>query len=241
MLTLNPAESFPIVRVLKDHSDTDTRYVQAVIRDATMDTLIATVNLDDKGSRRFQKVWKVTYDNAYSQGRYIVITTTVYDDSGYTSKSLNYQEEAETYLVQQRWWPGAYGGGGGTIDYRKLRKIMNEVIASSKSADKLPESVLMGAEKPEDVLDLDKFVEDITNKVTEQISKMSIPEPEKPEIDLSHIEDGLINLAVKIASVPNPQPMDFSGVINAIQELGNELKTISEKQNEKLQSYFENL
>jgi len=212
MLTLNPTESFPIVRVLEDHTDTSTNYVQAVIRDATTDALIDTVSLTDKGNRRFSKVWKVTYDNAFGQGRFIVITTTVYTDSSYTEKNPNYAEKAETYLIQTRWSPTLAGAGSGGIDYREIAKVVAEVLDRKK----LPE-IAAKLETPtvfptEEIL---KGVEKIVGKI-----------PEPIETDLSLVEKGLSGVVKAVESIPKPKDIDFSPIIKELKNLNSKIQDV---------------
>ncbi len=129
MIALNPSEQFPIVRGLTDHTDSATYYVRAVIRNAKTDAILATVNLADQGDgRRFLYTWQVVADSS-GQGLWISITTSVYTDSGYTTKGT-YRDEFETYLVQDRVNPFLLGGGGGGADvnYEKIKKIVQEVI-----------------------------------------------------------------------------------------------------------------
>ena len=124
---LQPQSSFPIVRQIANHLDSDTLYVRAVVRNADGDT-IATVDLEDKGGQRFQRRYRVPVDSS-GQGAYISIITSVYTDAGYTSKSPNYGDEENTYLVFDRVLGGRGGGGGGTsVDLKAIRKIMAEEI-----------------------------------------------------------------------------------------------------------------
>lgn len=123
-MQLQPQEIFTVVRQLHDWSDTDTNYVQAVIRNARTDELLATLNLTDKGSRRFSKTWQVKADPS-GLGFYITITTTVFTDSGYTTKNSNYGEEMNTYLVDER-KRNLGGSGGNDVDYKKIRDIFKE-------------------------------------------------------------------------------------------------------------------
>lgn len=123
---LQPQSSFPIVRQIANHLDTDTYYVRAVVRNADGDA-IATVDLEDKGGQRFQRRWRVPVD-ASGQGSYISIITSVYTDVGYTTKSPNYGDEENTYLVFDR-VRGTGGGGGGGLDTATLRRIVSEELA----------------------------------------------------------------------------------------------------------------
>lgn len=136
-MQLKPREYFTIARGLTDHTDSNTYYVRAVIRNARTDELLDTVNLTDQGNRRFSYPWQVPADTS-GEGFYILITTTVYSDSGYTSKSDLYREEFSTYLVADRMNPNlGVGGGGADIDYKKVRKIIEEELKKLK----LPEQV----------------------------------------------------------------------------------------------------
>src|SRR5437879_1246261 len=99
MLQLEPLELYTIARGLEDHTDSTQYYVQAVIRNAKTDALIATVQLTDQGDQhRYSKAWQVPQDQT-GLGFYLLIETSVYTDSGYTTKSQNYGDKYETYLV----------------------------------------------------------------------------------------------------------------------------------------------
>ena len=77
MIQLRPTETFTIVRVLGDTVDTATYFVQAIIRNSNTGKIIDTINLTDKGNRRFTGNWEVAADVS-GEGFYIDITTTVY-------------------------------------------------------------------------------------------------------------------------------------------------------------------
>ena len=127
-MNLRPGEYFTVVRQLHNHEDVDTNYVRAVIRNARTDELLETLDLTDRGSRRFSEPWQVPADVS-GQGFYISILTTVYTDSGYTTKNPNYGEEMSTYKVYDDALAVASAGGGGDIDYEKVRKILKEVLS----------------------------------------------------------------------------------------------------------------
>src|SRR5438552_2121522 len=131
MLQLNPLEDFTIARGLEDHTDSTTYYVRAVVRNAKTDDAIATVTLDDKGDgHRFTKKWQVPADQT-GLGFYILVMTSVYTDSGYTTKSPNYGDKYETYLVQSRMNPVI---DVPQIDYKGIRKMIQEELDSRKPA-----------------------------------------------------------------------------------------------------------
>ncbi len=85
-LVLQPQKSFTVVRQIANHLDSATYYVRAVIRNAYTDELIETLDLTSRGSQRFSKNWQVPADPS-GEGFYISIVTSVYTDSGYTTKS----------------------------------------------------------------------------------------------------------------------------------------------------------
>src|SRR5688572_8979423 len=111
-MTLQPQAYFTVVRQIANHTDTNTYYVRAVVRNAYTDEIIATLDLTDKTGQRFKKDWHVPGDPS-GQGFYISIVTSVYSDNGYTTKSDSYGDEENTYLVQERVLPLMRGGGGG--------------------------------------------------------------------------------------------------------------------------------
>lgn len=146
-MQLHPLEQFSIVRQIEDHTDVATYYVRAVIRNAKTDAIIQVngnnyLNLTDRGGQRFSQNWLVPADPS-GQGFYVSILTSVYTDSGYTTKSQNYGDKMETYLVQDRInanLGGLGGGGGADIDYTKIRKIVDEVVKQRLEEDiEMPE------------------------------------------------------------------------------------------------------
>ncbi len=217
MPQLSPNESFPVVRVLKDHTDVGTNYVQAVIRDATTDVVLATLNLTDLGNRRFRYVWKVPYDNVFQIGRYIVITTTVYTDSGYTLKSDNYLDEADTYLIQERWSANKiFAAGGHAIDYKELRKIIVEELQKIEQPE-IPEP---------QVIDTESIVSRLMSHVTMhaqgiQADVAKIPAP--PKTDLAPVLASIERIIGALAALPQKHA-DLAPILNEMRSLGNALR-----------------
>jgi hypothetical protein len=121
---------------LEDHTDSTTYYVRAVIRNARTDALIDTLNLTDNGSRRFTKSWLAPADPT-GLGLDILVTYTVYTDSGYTTKAENYGERFDEHTVLTRIQHG--GGGGADVDYKKVRKIIQEELAGLPKPLPFPE------------------------------------------------------------------------------------------------------
>jgi len=133
MLQINPASTFPITRIITNHLETDTLYVRAVIKDAVNDTILETVDLDDKGSYYYRTNWKVVWDNVMARGRYITITTSVYTTNSYTTKSPNYGDELQIYVVQERWDSSKIiGGGYNGITTKDVEKVIKKEIDKLK-------------------------------------------------------------------------------------------------------------
>ena len=130
---LQPQVEFPIVRQIGNHLDSTTYYVRAVVRNAAGAT-IDTVDLDAKGDQRYQTSWRVPADPS-GQGAYISIVTSVYTDAGYTTKSPDYSDEENTYLIFDRVMPAMRGGGG--IDARTVRRIMQEELGKLPEPEKI--------------------------------------------------------------------------------------------------------
>lgn len=220
MLVLNPAENFPIVRVLQDHTDATTNYVQAVIRDATTDSVLATVNLDDKGNRRFQKLWKVPWDNTFANGRYILITTSVYTDNLYTTKNANYAEVGDTYLVQQRWSQGTYTAAGAGVDYKEVRKIIKEELAA------IPHDEPEPYPQPIDPTPQLKELVDGIATVGKKVDAIEMPKLAKPQpVDFAPIERALTTIIRAIEAQPKFEKIDYAP---AIADLATEIRSFKE-------------
>lgn len=130
-LLLEPQEQFTIVRQLADHTDPTIYYVRATVRDAKSDSLIARVPLVNKGENRYSKPYEVPADPT-GLGFYISIATEVFTDAGYTTKSNNYGDEIETYKIQHTSRGGSGGGGGASVDYKKIKDILVSEIETIK-------------------------------------------------------------------------------------------------------------
>lgn len=186
-MQLHPRESFVITHQLNNSYITDTSYVRAVIRNAKTDTILDTLDLTDKGDGRFTTEWQVPAD-ASGQGFWVSIITSVYSDSGYTTKSQNYGDEANTYLVQERFnhnLGGVGGGGGPDIDYKKIRKIIKEEIGKIDFPEVEIEPVI------------------VTN-IKEIIKEVKVPEIKVvesfKEMDISSLQEGIKEILKETSS-----------------------------------------
>lgn len=195
-MVLQPQNNFTVVRQISDHTDTGTYYVRAVIRNAYTDAIITTLDLEDKTGQRFKKDWQVPADPS-GQGFYISIVTSVYTDSGYTTKSPSYGDEENTYLIQDRILN--MRGGGGGIDAFTVRKIVSEEIA------KIPEVKIPEVEIPE-YKQIDR-----TDEVLKAVSNIKIK-----ETNLKPLETA-VALAIKEIKQKEVTPKtDLSPVLLAI-------------------------
>lgn len=196
---LKPQQSFTVVRQIANHLDAATYYVRAVIRNAYTDALIETLDLTDRGSQRFSKNWQAPADPS-GQGFYISIVTSVYTDSGYTTKSENYGDEETTYLVMD--FPQNFGGG--YTDYFRIREIVKEELAA------LP--------RPE-AFDYDRIPkpqQDRTEDIIAAVNDKKIPEPEK--VDLAPLEAKLDQAIQAIKDKEVTPPTDLSPILDRIQD-----------------------
>lgn len=178
-MQLRPREYFTIARGIEDHQDNAAYYVRAVVRNGRTDALIETVDLTNQGdNHRYSYPWQVPAD-PQGEGFYIIITTSVYTDSGYTSKSELYGDKYDTYLVQERMNPLlGMGGGGADVDYKKVRKIVEEVVSGAVQSLPKPEKVDISP------TDLSEVMQGIVS-LGQSIQNIRIPEQEK--VDFSQI------------------------------------------------------
>ena len=219
-MILRPQRYFTIVRQIANHLDTDTYYVQAIVRDARTDEVLATLNLDDKGGQRFTKTWLVCADPS-GLGRDISIVTSVYTDTGYTTKSENYGDEENTHLVEDNQPLGRGGaniGGNTGVDARTVKRIVEESLNAHHEkmmADKKeePEAEKEEPEAPEQI-DFSEVLRAIKGLET----KLK-PKEVKPT-DLTPITKGLGELAQMIEEKEVTPETDLTPVLERLAEKG---------------------
>ncbi len=171
-MQLKPREYFTIARGLEDHTDNTVYYVRATIRNARTDVLLDTVDLVNQGdNHRYSTAWQVPADSS-GEGFYVLITTSVYTDAAYTTKSTAYADKYDEHLVAERINPNLAQSGGSDINYKKIREIIKEEVAN--------------AEKPKEV-DFTPIIQAI-----QSIPEVEIPEyPEQKETDLSPLSNAI--------------------------------------------------
>ncbi len=203
-MVLQPQNSFTVVRQIANHLDTGTYYVRAVIRNAYTDALIKNLDLTDKGSQRFSKNWQVSADPS-GQGFYISIITSVYTDSEYTTKSENYGDEENTYLVQDR--IGNLTKGGGGLDTRTTRRIFAEELAKVKFPKQTQKEIKITK------TDLTPVIKGI------DILKKAIFAIKPVNLDLKPVTKKLDKISKEIEKKPVTPETDLSDVLNVIKRL----------------------
>lgn len=231
---LKPQQYFTVVRQIENHTDSSTYYVQAVIRNAYTDVILATLNLDSKGSQRFSKSWLVPAD-ASGQGFYISIVTSVYTDSGYTTKSENYGDAEQTHLVADLPGTANFGRGGGGvsgIDSRTLRRILKEELEALKEEEKEVE------EKPEPepmVMRWDDVLEAIKGLETSL-------KPETPEkVNLDPVIKGMVALSKMIEDKEVTPETDLTQIVDSINELKDSVEINQQQVMDTVQTIGEEL
>lgn len=234
-MNILPQSTLRIVRQLSDPSDSDTYYVQAVVKNSATSAVLATVNLTDEGSQRFTGSY-FTAPDASGNGYYIDVTTTVYTDSGYTTLSANYSRDTFTYHVFQEQMH--FGGGGAEVNYDKIRKLIKEELAAQEKMEipeqrditpemlaverRIKDVVLMsvqGIKMPEQVQpDLDRVIRDVNSKVDEAINTILLAVDQKevtPEPDFTPVLG-------EIQSLP------IQAMFDALTALNEKLNTLQE-------------
>src|SRR4051812_21979151 len=107
---ISPGESFDLFYFIRNHTDATTYYVRARIYDVRTGELLDTLDLaqSSTNARLFIKTATAPVDPT-GYGRSIVSIASVYTDSGYTTKSENYEEQEQYFLVKTL---APLGGGG---------------------------------------------------------------------------------------------------------------------------------
>lgn len=209
-MILRPHETFTVVRLITDHTDSNTYYVRAVVRNSRTDAVITTLNLTDQGSRRFTKNYRIPEFNGDLM--FMDITTTVYTDSGYTTKASAYGEEVITLQIERQ-KPQAVSSG---INYDKVERMINTAI----SGIKMPEI----PEKQEKVdIDYERIDAMVNKRIASVERSLGSIQPET--VDISPVVQAVSELKLALIdrfdnlSIPEPK-IDMKPVTDAFQRSG---------------------
>lgn len=217
MLNLYTRNNFAFVRQIADHTDATTYYVRVVIRNAYTDAIIDTLDLDSKGSQRYSKTWKVPEDPS-GQGFYISAVSSVYTDSDHTTKSSDYGDEENTYLVIDR--PNNLGGGtsfvpsgASNLMRRDVTDIVRKEIGDAlQSIPKMIDDCMAKIyTKDRENLEMAK-VESILN-VLSRIEAKEMPEQEK--VELQPVLNAIESLQKTVNAIDTT--IDLSPILDALE------------------------
>lgn len=202
---ISPSENFDIFFFLRNPNDTSTYYCRAVIRDLKTGQELVTTDLDQSAAEPhlFIKTLQAPPDPV-GMGRNIVAIATLYTDSGYTTKSGDYEEQEQYFLIK----PAQISGGGGGIDYRTMRDMIQEVVSAEIKTIPKP-----AAPRPLPDMPFDALFGAI-GALQREINR--IP---KEQLDLSHIGAQLKRIHDTIAALPAPKETDIRPVLTAIEAI----------------------
>ena len=207
MQQITPAQKVPIVYQIDRASiDTDTYYVQAIVRDTVNGTTIKTVNLTDGGNQRFTGTFEAP--NEGQEEFFIDVETIVYTDSGYTTKSQSDAVQTKQYVVREAWSRALGSVGGSSIDYARIERIVDAVITKKLKEFKIPKTNLSP------IVTLLKETKRAVNKI------------EIPETDLTNITNQLASITSLIENLP--EETDLNPVLEGIQNLATTLGVIQD-------------
>lgn len=245
-MIIAPQKPFLVDYKINNPADTAQHWVRAVIKNSISGATIDTLDLTDNGSGYFSEQW-ITPADMTGSGLQIVIFRTVYDDSGYTTESVMYGTTIENFIVRDlastRIGASALGAGGARgdlIDYKKIRNIIEEVVAGKikeikPDHSKVIQEIGKVGEKVEGIQR--EFVdsrETITNElqgVTERVIQ-GIEDADRGDEVKDHVEEKMRNV------VTIEQFTDF---INQMQDFFMNLVGIEEKSRKEIKDLFERL
>lgn len=217
-MILRPQRNFTIVRQIANHVDVATYYVQAVIRDSYTDAILDTLQLTARGGQRFSKNWQVPADSS-GQGRDISIVTSVYSDSGYTTKSENYGDEENSYIIEDK--NLGLGGGGSGVDSYDVRRIFKEELKAMAEAEDAAEAAEYSEpDEPEEPMRWDELL----NAIHELKTALKPEVPEK--LDLSPVLSAIDATMKAIEAKEVTEPTDLTPVHEKL-EAANEKTDLS--------------
>lgn len=215
---ISPGEPFDIFYFVRNHTDATTYYVQAKVYDVKTGELLATHALTQSpvNARLHSKTIDAPPDPV-GYGRNIVAIATVYTDSGFSTKSENYEEQEQYYLVKSV-LPFA-GVGGGGIDSRTVREIVQEELKTA--LDKLPKPEAL---KVPDAPDM-SFVDALFGHFG--VIERELGRVPKEGADLSAIQGSIDALKAQIDERPKFEPTDLSSLAEVAQNVLTRLESVA--------------
>src|SRR5437016_8412844 len=205
---ISPGEPFDVFYFVRNPLDSTTYYVRAKIYDVRTGELLDTIALTQSSinARLFIKTVQAPPDSS-GYGRNIVAIASVYTDSAFTLQSDAYEEQEQYYLIKAV----APMLGGGGVDYRALREMMEEVVSKKlaalpKPADapEFPAEALFGA----------------IGALQREINR--VPK----EIDLPEVSVSLKAIQEAISAIPQPEKTDLSALTDAVNSILFEIEQL---------------
>jgi len=196
-----PQSIYTIGRHIPDPSDLNTYYVRAYVFDARTFTLLETLNLEDKGNGTHTKEYRLPSDPSGS-GRQLLVKTTVFTDSGFTTKSPLYAEELDTELLVITETKTGGGGGSGystDIDYTKISKLVNEALTPIKK--ELAQEIKDNKSEKVDLSSLKDTLLEALGGVL--LAVKDIKAPDIKETDLTPVLDKIDTIKKAIKDIPD--------------------------------------
>lgn len=199
---ISPGENFDIFYFLRNHTDSATYYIRAVTYDVRTGEVLLTTDLAQSptNTRLFSKTVQAPADPT-GIGRNIAVVATVYTDSGYTTKSTDYEETEQYYLV--RAVPPVLGGGG--MDYRTLREIVQEELQKATALIPKP------AELPEMPWNA---VFGTLGTIQREVNRVP-----KEQFDAAAIIERLAALQEQITALPTRETADLTPLVTQLRAI----------------------
>jgi hypothetical protein len=205
---ISPGEPFDIFYFVRNPLDSTTYYVRAKVYDVRTGELLSTIALEQSptNSRLFIKTVQAPSDPS-GYGRNIVAIASVYTDSGFATQSESYEEQEQYYLIKSV----APMLGGGGVDYRVIREMIEETISKGLKSlptpgtpPEFPSEALFGA----------------IGALQREVNR--VPK----EIDLSSVSESLSAIQAAIAAIPQPEKTDLSALTDAVNSILFEIEQI---------------
>jgi hypothetical protein len=209
---ISPGENFDLFYFVRNHTDATTYYVRAVIYDVRSGAVLATQNLSQaSGNSRLFTATMQSPADPQALGRNIVAIASVYTDSGYTTKSTDYEEQEQYFLIRAE--PIIFGGGGG-IDYVALRDIVQEEVGKG----------IAGIDKPEPI-SIPGFPDMPFDSVFGAIGALAreINRIPKNTLDTTPLSQRLEDIHEAITSLPEPTETDLAPISEALDQIRGDL------------------
>lgn len=227
-----PNTTYVIGRHIPDPSDTSTYYVRAYVFDAKTFTLLETLDLDDQGNGTHTKEYRLPADVS-GQGRQLLVKTTVFTDSGHTTKSELYAEELESDVLVKAFNNLGGGGYGGTdIDYSKIENILRTVLEEHHK--KMMKHMEDNKEEPVDISHMEEGLQNALESILDAIS--AIPTNKTEKVSLEPILKQIEGVRKEISSKIDKTDKTISDEFNKKGDLISKILDLFKKKSEEKES-----